>query len=388
MNRRISALVSAVSSWPQRRGRLMHAYILRQIAGPMLIIWAALIFQIWVIQMGNLWRQILPYAPAASTYWGLSSLLLPPLVNLVLPIAFICGVLYGFNKMRREQELVVFFSAGARPSQVLAAPLALALLLGACNAALSLAIVPFSQQYLAQRVAALGTSLPFNSLPQPGAFFEPVPGLTVYAQQIAPPDMIRFMMTDTRQPGTTISWFAQRAQLIQQGNDKQILLYQGSVHTRREGENLSIVQFEEYVHDFSRYAEPLRLPPLRSLARYLPDLFAPDPEDAYAQPRRLSLAAAGHNNLARPLHPLALGLLMLVLLLNGPLAHALWRRRLALAAAASVAWVLVSFALYSLAANTLWGWVTIYLFPLVTIGAAAILLMRMAAPADGAARLT
>lgn len=376
MSRRapFSAFVAA------RRGAWrMHAYVLRQLAGPMVIIWLALIFQIWVIQMGNLWRQILPYAPAASTYWGLSSLLLPPLVNLVLPVAFICGVLYGFNKMRRSQELIALLGGGARPSQLLVAPLLLAALLGLFNAGLSLALVPFSQQYLAQRVAELGTSLPFNSLPQPGAFFEPVGGLTVYAQKIAPTHMENFMMTDARQPGTVTSWFARRARLINRGGgDKQILLYDGSLHTQRDGEDLSILQFEEYVHDFARYAEPANLPPLRSIARYLPDLFAPDPQDAYAQRRLLSLAAAGHNNLARPLHPLALALVMLYCLLSGPLAQALWQKRLALATAAGIAWVLTSFALYSLAANVAWGWMAVYLFPLATIGAGAAGFVRLA----------
>ena len=364
---------------PRPGARLMHLYLLRQTAAPMLIMWAALVFQIWVIQIGSLWRQILPYAPAAGTYWGLSSLLLPPLINLVLPVAFICGVLYGFNKMRRSQELVAFLGGGAHPGQLLAAPLALALLLGAFNASLSLAFVPFSQQYLVQRVAALGNSLPFNSLPQPGAFFEPVGGLTVYAQKIAPPDMENFMMTDERQPGIVTSWFARRARLINRGGtDKQILLYDGSLHTKRDGEALSILQFDEYVHDFARYAEPVHVPPLRSIARYLPDLFAPDPDDAYAQRRLLSLAAAGHNNLARPLHPLALALVMLYVLLSGPLAQSLWQKRLALAAGAGVLWVLTSFGLYSLAANTMWGWVMVYLFPLATILAGAAGFWRLA----------
>src|ERR1700704_7173985 len=102
-------------------------YILRQCLSVTLFVTAALSAAVWLAQSLRLVDLIVNRGLAAEVFLYLAMLILPRFIDIVLPIGAFIAVLFVFNKLTSESELVVMRSAGlgplalARPVFILAA---------------------------------------------------------------------------------------------------------------------------------------------------------------------------------------------------------------------------------------------------------------------------
>src|SRR6516165_3203375 len=105
----------------------LERYILRQCFGVMIFVTAALSAAIWLAQSLRLIDLIVNRGLAVEVFLYLAALILPRFLDIVLPIGIFIAVLFTFNRLTAESELVVMRSAGlsnlalARPVLVLAA---------------------------------------------------------------------------------------------------------------------------------------------------------------------------------------------------------------------------------------------------------------------------
>src|ERR1700745_987604 len=101
-------------------------YILRQCFGVMVFVTAALSAAIWLAQSLRLIDLIVNRGLSIEIFLSLAALLLPRFLDIVLPIGVFIAVLFTFNRLTAESELVVMRSAGmshlalAKPVLVLA----------------------------------------------------------------------------------------------------------------------------------------------------------------------------------------------------------------------------------------------------------------------------
>src|ERR1051326_2329775 len=104
----------------------LNRYILRQCLGMMLFITAALSAAVWLAQSLRLVDLIVNRGLAVELFLYLALLILPRFLDIVLPIGAFIAVLFVFNRLTAESELVVMRAAGlshlalARPVFVLA----------------------------------------------------------------------------------------------------------------------------------------------------------------------------------------------------------------------------------------------------------------------------
>src|SRR5215468_4789896 len=107
---------------PMRR---LDRYILRQCLGVMLFVTAALSAAIWLAQSLRLIDLIVNRGLSIDIFLYLALLILPRFLDIVLPIGAFIAVLFTFNRLTSESELVAMRSVGlshlalARPVLIL-----------------------------------------------------------------------------------------------------------------------------------------------------------------------------------------------------------------------------------------------------------------------------
>src|SRR6201997_5653695 len=90
----------------------LHPYLLCPCFGVMIFVPAALSAAIWLAQSLRLIDLIVNRGLAIEIFLYLAALILPRFLDIVLPIGVFIGVLYTFNRLTGESELVVMRSAG------------------------------------------------------------------------------------------------------------------------------------------------------------------------------------------------------------------------------------------------------------------------------------
>src|SRR6201982_2303491 len=104
----------------------LDRYILRQCFGVMIFVTAALSSAIWLAQSLRLIVLIVNRGLSVEVFLYLALLILPRFLDIVLPIGVFIAVLFTFNRLTVESELVVMRSAGlshlalAKPVLILA----------------------------------------------------------------------------------------------------------------------------------------------------------------------------------------------------------------------------------------------------------------------------
>ena len=106
--------------------RRLDRYILRQCFGVMIFVTAALSAAIWLAQSLRLIDLIVNRGLSIDVFLYLALLILPRFIDIVLPIGLFIAVLFTFNRLTSESELVAMRSVGlshlalARPVLILA----------------------------------------------------------------------------------------------------------------------------------------------------------------------------------------------------------------------------------------------------------------------------
>src|SRR5271168_3962899 len=104
----------------------LNRYILRQCLSVMLLVTGALTTAVWLAQSLRLVDLIVNRGLSAEMFLYLAMLILPRFLDIVLPIGAFIAVLFVFNRLITESELVVMRAAGLSPFGLAKPVLALA----------------------------------------------------------------------------------------------------------------------------------------------------------------------------------------------------------------------------------------------------------------------
>src|SRR5438067_1245711 len=94
---------------------VLDRYILRQCLSIMLFVTAVLTLTVWLAQSLRLVDLIVNRGLSVEIFAYLAVLILPRFLNIVLPIGAFIAVLFVFNRLTSESELVVMRAAGIGP---------------------------------------------------------------------------------------------------------------------------------------------------------------------------------------------------------------------------------------------------------------------------------
>lgn len=214
---------------------------------------------------------------SSLSFWYLTSLALPRFFEVIVPLAMMASVLFVFNKMNMDSEMVAIRSIGFSPFQIGRPALLLALLLTFMLYAVSMFAAPVALDTMRKMEQVIKAQFS-TALFREGVFNRAGSGLTVYIREKnANGEMAGLVIHDNRKdnpkPSTVL---AKRGVVVNTDDVFQVVVYDGS---RQEFDAekgvLQRLNFERYIIDLPD-SDPVRQRWREPEERTLIELFNPD----------------------------------------------------------------------------------------------------------------
>ncbi len=290
-------------------------YILRQLALGTVLVSVALALIVWLTQSLQFLQFIVSKGLSVSAWLQLTVLLLPSFLLTILPAALFFVILFTYNKLALDRELVVAQAAG-----VSRLGLAWPALLSATGAALvgyalSLFIVPGSVKTFKEVQWVLRNDVS-QILLRDGAFNQLGNGLTVYVRgRGRTGELMGVMVHDTRPKDKNLTLMAERGVVANGADGPKILLSNGNRQELAKGTgNLSVLYFDSYTFELAGLDPPATSRYADNRERSTFDLLtAADANSALTATR---MRAEGHQRLVGPLGAFGYAFVALVFLLT------------------------------------------------------------------------
>ena len=296
----------------------LNRYILRQCFGVMIFVTAALSAAIWLAQSLRLIDLIVNRGLSIDVFLYLAALILPRFLDIVLPIGVFIAVLFTFNRLTAESELVVMRSSGlshvalAKPVLMLAGIAFLVLM------SLSVYFLPASNRAFKDLQFEIRNRFVL-SLIQEGTFTTISDKLTIYVRSRDDRgEVTGLLINDSRNPQRQVTTVAERGAFVDLPSGSRIVMVNGNRQQfDTETRKLSLLTFESYTLDLDtlhdapvvRFREPQE--------RFIDELFFP-PKDVEGSLRQ-GFVVEAHQRILVPLSAFSFSLIPLACLLPGEL---------------------------------------------------------------------
>ncbi len=289
-------------------------YMLRQLVLALIVITLVLTFAVWLTQSLRFVDLIVNRGLSVGAFFYFVLLLMPSLLVAILPIAAFIAVMFVYNRMLSDSELVVLRAAGfghfrlARPAFLLAGGVCVILM------ALNFYLLPMS--YRAFKTLQFSFRSEIASILQQGVFNTVDEGITVYVRdRSAEGDLYGIFAHDSRDPEKPVTTTAERGKLVITAEGHRVLMANGlRQEFDRERGTVTSLEFETYTMDLGTLAETLDDRFLGPRERNLDELFRA-PQTVADEVYRNELIAEGHARIAAPFYPVAFVMIGLATLL-------------------------------------------------------------------------
>ncbi len=262
---------------------------------------------IWLIEFLQRLDVVTTSGQSIWMFLVMTLLALPAVIQIIIPIAFMIGLLVVLSELHEDSEITVMTASGA-PRRTILRPIALvALLLSAILAVSYLLITPLSTAGLRELVYRVRADL-VSSVVQDGGFRSLEGGkLTLHIRErVADGSFAGIFVSDSRKENENVQYVAARGALLEQGRGAYLVLANGNI-IREQAENgtVNVVAFDTYAIDLSQFTQAAatasRSPKEMSTAALLAKR-----TDAEAERRdRILLNRELHERFSAPLYPLA-----------------------------------------------------------------------------------
>ena len=299
-------------------------YIARQLVHATLLITFSLTSIVWLTQALRFIDFIVNQGVSIVIFLKLTVLLIPSLLLMILPPAMFCSLLFMYNKLKTDSELVVLQAAGLSRWK-LAMP---AIQVGGMMMVLAYVTALYLQPLSYSRFREMHMFLRNNYasiLLQEGVFSSPVDGLTVFVRERERNGTLHgILVHDNRDPQTAITMMADEGQLVETPQGPRFLLKDGNRQEMRNGKT-SFLNFQSYALDMSLYTKDMSSHNVDPRELYMRDLFTYD--DSVSAAENLKRRAEAHQRLIWPAYVFALTLVAVATLLSGEFnRRGHWRR--------------------------------------------------------------
>lgn len=356
---------------------MLERYIFRSALIPFLAALSALGAIALLTQSISTLDLIIDQRQSLFTYVEITTLALPQLVSIVLPIALFIAAIYSLNRLQGDSELVVCQSAGMSRWRLTKPILQLAVAAVIANLVINLWVQPTSFRHMREKLYEVRADLAAK-LVRPGQFRSPADGLVFYVRDVERGGrVVDLLIEDTTDPENPVTYMAKSGVFTERGGEPTLTMYDGSAQSLNENGTLSFLKFDSYPLILSQVVNGPGNLFYKLSDRYLHELLFPDFSQFWEWRSRAELYAEGHYRLASPLYNIALALIAAAAVLGGEYRRTGNARRIAYAAAAALVTRSAGFAVQSACADNP------ALNPLqyaVPLGAAAIAAFILLAP--------
>jgi lipopolysaccharide export system permease protein len=292
-------------------------YMFRQALLVMLSICVVFSFAVWLVQALRLIDLIVNRGLSFGVFLHLAILILPRFIYVVLPVAVFVAIVFIYNKLIAESELVVMRAAGVSPLS-LATP---ALLTGVFGMlllyALTLYFLPAANRAFKDLQFEIRNRYA-SVLIQDGIFNTISDQLMVYVKnRDESGELVSILIYDNRQPEKPITVFAERGAIANTPDGPRLLMVNGTRQQRDVATGrLSTLSFEKYTLELAELNDAPGVRDRQVDERYTSELIFGNGPANQADWRRAALVEL-NMRLAGPLAPLTMAILPVACLLTG-----------------------------------------------------------------------
>jgi len=297
--------------------KIAFLYVLRQLTWATALVCVGLTCVIWLTQSLRFVDLIVNRGIDLSAFTSLTLYLLPTYLVIVIPVSFFAALLFIYNKLTVDSELIVLRAAGLRPQTLAAPALVLALILTAVCYSATLYFLPNSYREFKDLQSLFRHSYSAVLLKE-GVFNSFGKGLTVYVRERAGnEELYGILLHDSRDEKRSVTIMAEQGKFVRTDTGPKVILLNGNRQEIDEATSrLQLLYFDRYTVDLGvqkqvpgyRWREPRE--------RYLPELFFPESSED-DQNNKGKLIAEGHQRLISPLYNLCFLFIALASLLSG-----------------------------------------------------------------------
>lgn len=299
----------------------MTRYLLRHLVAGTVLVTAGLLCILWLTQSLRFVEMIVTQGLSVGSFLALTGLLLPNFLVVVLPIALFGVVLFTYNRLSVDRELVVLRAAGIGPIALSRAALLLALAVTAAIYSITLYLGPLSARAFKDMQWSFRHDMS-RLLIQEGTFTQMGRGLTLYVRSRTPDgELLNIMLHDERREKVVSTMMAERGALVDGPNGPRVVLVNGNRQEVERGTGImSLLHFQTYTMDISsgEGTSGTRVP--EAPERSLTELFTAkvgDDNGAIGETQILRFRSEAHQRIANPISAVAYTLLALAILLGG-----------------------------------------------------------------------
>ncbi len=316
-----------------RRPMRLVWYIFRSLLVATLFATVVATAAIWVTQALRLIDFVIKAGAPLAMFLQMMVMTIPTFIGVILPIALAAAVMFIYNKMTTDSELVVMWSAGVGNGRLALPAVGLGALVMALVLAVNLYLSPYANRELVRLKYVVRNDYA-AVLVSEGAFNQLGDALTIYVRARSDTGEMRgIMVHDERLPGSEVIVFARRGLMAESSGTIRLVLEDGLRQELKPATgDFSELHFDRYVVelDLAEGTGADRFPDVRE--RSVDELVSPPERVANNADRLRQFAAELHMRLATPLIPLAFALVAVASLLSGDYSRRGQGRRMALAA--------------------------------------------------------
>src|ERR1700681_2131531 len=229
-------------------------YIFRTTLGAFLVVLISVTTLMWITQALRDIDLMTNQGQGILTFVGLTALIIPLLVMIIAPIAFMVAMAYVLNKLATDSELIVMNAAGMSPWHLFRPFLGVGVVVSILVLVIGAYVSPRCLRELGQWVSEIRADL-VTRIVQPGRFV-PLQGgaLTLHIRERLPNgQLLGIFIDDQRDPKERASILAEQGDLVKNERGLFLVLADGSVQRQQAGDrDPNIVQFDRYAFDLSQ----------------------------------------------------------------------------------------------------------------------------------------
>jgi lipopolysaccharide export system permease protein len=282
-------------------------YIFRTTLGAFLVVCISVTALMWITQALRDIDLMTNQGQSVFVFIGITSLIIPLLVQIIAPIALMIAVGHVLNKMGNDSELIVMNASGMPPTFLLRPFLAAGALVSVLVAIISIYVSPLGLRELRRWATEVRADLVSNVV-QPGRFTNLEYRLTLHIRERLPNgQLLGILIDDQRNPKERVTILAEKGEIVKNNRGIFLVLERGSVQRHEAGQrDPALVLFDSYGFDLSWLSGGAPNVKYSVRERYLWELFdgaAADRALVAAQPNQVR--AELHDRITAPLYPLA-----------------------------------------------------------------------------------
>src|SRR5690242_6782262 len=227
---------------------LFGRYMFRQVTNAFLVILLTLTAVVWLATALKELNLITSQGQGILLFFQMTLLSLPSLVALIAPNAMLMAALYTLDRMNGDSELIVMTASGAPIWRIGAPILALGAIVSIGILLANLFVTPAASRELRSFITQVRADL-ISQVLQPGRFSSPENGLTFHIRDRSPNgELLGLLIHDERDPKQTMSYLAERGQIINNDDGAYLVMFDGYVqrlNTGTEDKAVQIVAFDQ-----------------------------------------------------------------------------------------------------------------------------------------------